>query len=228
MLVDHLLEQVNQEAADAIYIDGGWKGMPYVYQRLEGVWLLVSAGGFPVREREIDKFVKAVSNLRRENFVGESQELRKTSRTGDLGRKVSVMRRGKPMAEFVIGKHPRGDWNSYFIRRADEDKIYRTKTVNNTDAPPTEHSRSFGGGRRGFDWAQYCNSVFKTTETLIWNLDDVLARFRDPRERGVIAGTAHELVMASHTYAHRVRQVCNLLTASEPSPSDLDPAIPVH
>ncbi|MHB2168608.1 glycosyltransferase family protein [Alsobacter sp. R-9] len=39
------------------------------------------------------------------------------------------------------------------------------------------------------------------------NIDDVLARFADARERVRIASASHDLVMGAHTYAHRLASV---------------------
>ena len=45
------------------------------------------------------------------------------------------------------------------------------------------------------------------------NVDEVLRRFRDPRERSRVADAAHDLVLREHTYAHRMRQVAGALAA---------------
>jgi hypothetical protein len=148
--------------------------MTYAYAKSADGWVLASAGGYPLESAEIENFVDAVSNLRRDNFVGESEALRKTSRTGEKGRKVTILRQGEPMAEFMIGKHPKGEWQAYFIRRADEDKIYRTKTVSGKGESTPSPFPGMGGptGPRAFDWAQYSNNIFKFAKTQIWNLDD--------------------------------------------------------
>lgn len=46
------------------------------------------------------------------------------------------------------------------------------------------------------------------------NVDDVLARFMDQRERCRIVDSAHALVMNAHTYAHRTRQIAQELAAN--------------
>jgi len=43
------------------------------------------------------------------------------------------------------------------------------------------------------------------------NLDDVLRRFSDERERTAVTDEAHAHVLASHTYPHRMQQLENLL-----------------
>jgi hypothetical protein len=43
------------------------------------------------------------------------------------------------------------------------------------------------------------------------NIDDVLARFRDPTQRQRIADAAFDLVVSKHTYAHRMQTVCDVL-----------------
>ena len=55
------------------------------------------------------------------------------------------------------------------------------------------------------------------------NLDAVLERFRDPPEPRRISTPPHVLATSSHTYAHRVRQVSHLLTASAPGPRRFEP-----
>ncbi len=46
------------------------------------------------------------------------------------------------------------------------------------------------------------------------NLEDALARFADPTERAAIADEAHALVMSRHTYAHRMTELHDILTAA--------------
>jgi hypothetical protein len=45
------------------------------------------------------------------------------------------------------------------------------------------------------------------------NLDDVLARFRDPDARSAVVEAAYAHVMAGHTYAHRMREIAALIGA---------------
>ena len=162
-----LFPEFNREAADGIKIEGGWKKLTYELARSGAGWVLRSGGDLPVKAGEVSKFLDAVANLRRDNLVGDSAELKKDTRTGGLGRVVTVMRGGEPMASFVLGKHPKGAWDSYFVRRSDEEKIYRTKTV---DDNAVEDKNSFGSN--SFDWAQYCNNAFKWAQTHIWSMDD--------------------------------------------------------
>jgi spore maturation protein CgeB len=46
------------------------------------------------------------------------------------------------------------------------------------------------------------------------NIDDVLSRFRDPKERQRIADAAFDLVMSKHTYAHRMQTVYDTLAGA--------------
>jgi len=46
------------------------------------------------------------------------------------------------------------------------------------------------------------------------NLDEILRRFSDIHERNAIVECAYEHIMAGHTYAHRMRQVANLLRSA--------------
>jgi hypothetical protein len=43
------------------------------------------------------------------------------------------------------------------------------------------------------------------------NITTVLEKFCDPAIRRTITETAHEFVMAHHTYAHRMRAIASLL-----------------
>ncbi|MEM8882822.1 MAG: DUF4340 domain-containing protein [Planctomycetota bacterium] len=163
-----LFPDFNKEAVDGIRIEGGWKGMTYEYKLVGSAWTLASAGGFPVNAAEAQNFVDAVARMRRDNLVGESSELRADSRTDEkMGRKISILRQGEPMAEFYLGKHPKGEWQAYFIRRADEEQIYRSKTATKDDMGDDTPART-----PAFDWAQYSNNVYKFADTQIWNLND--------------------------------------------------------
>ena len=151
-----LFPDFNKEAVDSIVIEGGWKGTRYVLERGPDGWVLSSGGPFPVKQEAAREFIDAVANIRRDNLIGSSTRLRKASRTDDLGRKVSIYSQGEPVAEFIVGKHPQGDWQAYFLRRADEgqDEIYRTKTLSDEEAARNSPSSDgpFGGsqGPRGF------------------------------------------------------------------------------
>jgi hypothetical protein len=46
------------------------------------------------------------------------------------------------------------------------------------------------------------------------NIDDVLAQFGDPARRQNVADAAFALVTENHTYAHRMRQVYDLLAVA--------------
>jgi spore maturation protein CgeB len=46
------------------------------------------------------------------------------------------------------------------------------------------------------------------------NLNDVLSRFIDERERATVADAAHAHILASHTYEHRMLQLEGLLRGS--------------
>jgi hypothetical protein len=66
----------------------------------------------------------------RVNPVGTSTELRERTHTDDKnGRLVRVLRAGEPMAEFYVGKQPKQGYHEFFIRKADEDAVYRTTTL---------------------------------------------------------------------------------------------------
>ncbi|MHC4954043.1 MAG: hypothetical protein ACYTGZ_09145 [Planctomycetota bacterium] len=171
-----LFPDFNKEAVDAIVIDGGWKGTQYVLERTPDGWVLSSGGDFPVKQESANEFIEAVASIRCDNLIGTSDSLKKTSRTDDRGRKVTIYTQGEKVAEFVVGKHPQGDWQAFFLRRADQEEIYRTKTISDEDAERESSAEPgpFGGpqGPRGFDWAQYTDDLFKWAKSQIWNLDD--------------------------------------------------------
>jgi len=174
-----LFPNLNKEAVDAIVIEGGWKGADYAYVRGPEGWVLASGGGFPVTTQAPREFIEAVASIRRDNVVGESADLAKTTRTDSQGRVVRVLSDGVTVARFVVGKHPQGDWQAYFLRAQDAEgndhaEIYRTKTVTDEEAAKSSGGDPMMGARgpQAFDWAQYCDEVFKWTKTQIWNLDD--------------------------------------------------------
>ena len=168
-----LFPQFNREAVDRIVIDGGWKGTKYEFERLGGNWSLASGGGYPVQGDKAENFVDAIASIRRDNLIGTSEALRRTSRTGDGGRKVTVYRQDEKMAEFVIGKQPKSEYSDYFLRKEDEDKIYRARTVSDKDASVVSLPGPYGpAGPRSFNWDRYSDDVSQWVDTKIWNLDD--------------------------------------------------------
>jgi hypothetical protein len=58
------------------------------------------------------------------------------------------------------------------------------------------------------------NEHYLALEPDFSNIDDVLARFRDPVKRQSVVDAAFDLVCSEHTYEHRVRQVYDLLASA--------------
>ncbi|MHC4931203.1 MAG: DUF4340 domain-containing protein [Planctomycetota bacterium] len=171
-----LFPEFNKEAADRVVIEGGWLESRWVLDRLGSGWKLSSAGGYPAKKETLDKIVDAVHNLRRENLVGESDQLRKDTRTGDLGRLVRVFKGDTPMAEFRVGKNPKQGWQTYFVRGEGEREIYRTRTILTKDRDSEVPSGPMGGGPSGFGWDTYLESIDSWVERKIWDLGDAEAQ----------------------------------------------------
>jgi hypothetical protein len=58
------------------------------------------------------------------------------------------------------------------------------------------------------------NEHYLALEPDFSNIDDALARFRDPVKRQSVVDAAFDLVCSEHTYEHRVRQVYDLLASA--------------
>ena len=175
-----MFPDLNKEAIDAIEVLGGWKGSTYQYVRGSSGWVLASGGGFPVNEKTPREFIEAVASIRKDNLVGVSDELAKVTRTDDQGRTVRLYSGRDVVAEFVVGKHPQGAWDAFFLRAKDGEgealpEIYRTKTVTDEEAAKeiTETNPMMGpSGPKAFDWAQYGDEVRKWVDDNIWSLGD--------------------------------------------------------
>jgi Domain of unknown function (DUF4340) len=169
--VPRLFPEFNREGADTIEISGGATGTKWEIARPEGApWSLVSTGGYPVKREEVDRFLDGVASLRRDNPVGTSTELRERTHTDEKnGRLVRVLRAGQPMAEFYVGKQPKQGYHEFFIRKADEEAIYRTTTLLERDrsSPLDPGAR----GASGFEWDAYTQEqARKWIDPEIWDL----------------------------------------------------------
>lgn len=166
-----LFPEFNKEAADRIVIEGGWKGQRYEIALEGSEWKLASAAGYPVKKEEARKFLDAVNSLRRDANVGNSAAVRKETWTDDeVGRLVTVFRGEEPMAAFRLGKNPKAAWQEFFVREAEKDDVYRTRTILSESAGKEPAGGEFGPS--GFDWHNYTNSLFKWCDTKIWDLWD--------------------------------------------------------
>jgi hypothetical protein len=168
--VPRLFPEFNREGADTIEISGGAAGTTWTIARPEGApWSFVSLGGYPVKREAVDRFLDGVASLRMDNPVGTSAELRERTHTdGKNGRLVRVLRAGQPMAEFYVGKQPKQGYHEFFIRKADEDAIYRTTTLLERDrvASLDPHARA-----SGFEWDAYVQEMSrKWVDPGIWDL----------------------------------------------------------
>ncbi|MHC4222419.1 MAG: DUF4340 domain-containing protein [Planctomycetota bacterium] len=168
--------EFNKEAADRVVIEGGWLQSRWVLDRLGSGWRLSSAGGYPAKSETLEQIVDAVLNLRRENLVGESDQLREDTRTGDQGRLVRIFKGDKPMAEFRVGKNPKQGWQTYFVRGENESEIYRTRTILTKDRDKEVPSGPMGGGPSGFNWDTYLESIDSWVERKVWDLGDAEAQ----------------------------------------------------
>ncbi|MCK6458371.1 MAG: hypothetical protein L6Q95_00575 [Planctomycetes bacterium] len=170
--VPRLFPEFNREAADTIEISGGAAGSTWTIARPEGApWSFVSLGGYPVKREAVERFLDGVASLRMDNPVGTSADLRDRTHTdGKNGRLVRVLRAGQPMAEFYVGKQPKQGYHEFFIRKTDEDAIYRTTTLLERDRGPSidPHARP-----SGFEWDAYVQEMSrKWVEPGIWDLGD--------------------------------------------------------
>ena len=101
-----LFPDLNKEAARLIIIEGGWKDRSYVFAKLGSAWHLASGGGFQAKADTAETLLDAVWNLRSENPVSDSLEVRKSTRTDEGGRLVLIYAddpEAEPMASFCIG-----------------------------------------------------------------------------------------------------------------------------
>jgi hypothetical protein len=169
--VPRLFPEFNREGADAIEISGGAAGTTWAIARPEGApWSLVSVGGYPVKREEVDRFLDAVKSLRKDNPVGTSADLRARTHTDETnGRLVRVLRAGQPLAEFYVGKQPKQGYHEFFIRKTDDDAIYRTTTLLDRDrsSPLDQGPR----GASGFEWDAYTQEQSRRwIDSEIWDL----------------------------------------------------------
>jgi hypothetical protein len=171
--VPRLFPDFNKEAADLIVIEGGWKDSAWTFGRRGSSWFLVTAGEYPVKSEAADKLLDAVYNLRKENLVGTSAELRASTRTGEKGRLVRVLKGPEPMAEFRVGKSPEGSYDVVFIRPEGSDEIYRTRTILSEEQRGGDQPWDQSGRARGFSWDNYVQNLRKWVDTQIWSLGDL-------------------------------------------------------
>jgi hypothetical protein len=165
-----LFPAFNREAADRIEITGGSGGTSWELLRQGSEWFVGEPGGYPVKRAEIDRFLDAVSSLRKENAVGTSADMQAQMRTDDKeGRLVRVLKGDEPMAEFRVGKNPKRGYHEVFIRKADDNTVYRTQTLLAKERTPADNQ--FGGGVSGFDWHGYTGKLSsKWVEPTVWDL----------------------------------------------------------
>jgi hypothetical protein len=173
-LAPRFFPEFNKEAADRIEIEGGWLDGTWVIGLHGSEWTLDSAGGYPVKKEEVGDFLDATYNLRRENLVGESATLRESTRTDERGRLVRIYKGESPMAEFRVGKNPERAYQHFFIRREDEDRIYRVRTLLTKDQEKAAPASAgpFDSGASGYSWDRPVERLSEWVETQIWSLSD--------------------------------------------------------
>jgi len=167
-----LFRDFNREGADRIEISGGPSGTSWAIAKALGSdWSLVSAGGYPVKRPEVDRFLDGVANLRKDNPVGTSPDLRVRTQTDEKGgRLVRVLQDGKPIAEFYVGKNPKQGYSEFFVRKEGDDTIYRTHTVLTKDREQAPDAPD-APGAPGFDWHSYTEELSrKWIDPEIWDL----------------------------------------------------------
>lgn len=169
-----LFPVLNREAADGIEVSGGPSGTRWGIARVAGGsdWALASAGGYPVKRAEVERFLDAVSNLRKDNEVGTSAELRARTHTDEKnGRLVRVLKGDEPMAEFYVGKNPKQGYYEFFVRKAGEDAIYRTQTLLTKEQEQDTPADPYGARPSGFEWHSYTESLTpRWLDSAIWDL----------------------------------------------------------
>ncbi len=170
-----LFPEFNREGAELrIEISGGPSGTAWTIAQDAGgtSWSLASAGGYPVKRAEADRFLDAISSLRRENAVGTSAAMRESTRTDDKGgRLVRVIRADAPVAELYVGKNPKQGYSEFFVRKAGEDTVYRTHTVLAKEQGTGVSADPYAAGPSGFDWHNYTENLStKWVDTSIWDL----------------------------------------------------------
>ncbi len=167
-----LFPDFNKEAVDSIVIEGGWENTRWVFSRLGSQWALGSAGGYPAKTETVSGFIDAVYHLRKDAFVGSSEDLHKASRTDKNGRLVRLFRGDTPMAEFRIGKTPEDSSQTFFIRKEGGDEVYRTRTLLTKDLEnaPKVQATPWDTGPSGYRWSDYTKQVSDWMDTQIWRL----------------------------------------------------------
>ncbi len=171
--VPRIFPDFGPDLADAIEITGGPEGTTWKISRPEASdWVLASAGGYPVKREEVDRFLDAVKNLRKDNLAGTSMDLRERTFTDDKnGRLVRVLRGKDPLAEFLVGKNPKSSYGDFFVRKATDDHIYRTHTLLTADHERARSENPDARGPAAFDWHDYTGSLStKWIDPAIWDL----------------------------------------------------------
>jgi hypothetical protein len=167
-----LFPEFNREGADRIEISGGVTGTSWAIARSgSSPWQLVSAGDYPVKREEVDRFLDAVASLRKDNPVGTSADMQAQTQTDDKnGRLVRVLKDEQPIAEFYVGKQPKRAYEEFFIRKAGDNTVFRTTTILSKDRdlaalnPEGQHAS-------GFSWDAYVNEESrKWVDPEIWDL----------------------------------------------------------
>ncbi len=215
-----LFPEFNREGADLrIEISGGPSGTAWTIAQDAGgtSWSLASARGYPVKRAEVDRFLDAISSLRRENAVGTSAAMRDSTRTDEKnGRLVRVIRAEAPMAEFYVGKNPKQGYSEFFVRKAGEDAVYRTHTVLAKEGDAPISADPFAGGPSGFDWHNYTENLStKWVDTAIWDLGSA-----EVEEISLTRKGAYEAKIVK-----QAQDKWELLEAGkEPAPADADVA----
>ncbi|MGQ0612193.1 MAG: DUF4340 domain-containing protein [Planctomycetaceae bacterium] len=168
-----LFPEFNKQAADRIVLSEGWMQHAFTIQRVGSDWELASAGGYPVKAATAGKLLDAVAQLRAQNEVSSSKEFHKEAQVDEQGRRVQVLRGETVMADFRVGRNPKGSYQEFFIRKEGSDTVYRTSTLLNPEAPKREPAAPWDTGGSGFSWDTFVQKIgVEWIETEIFNMGD--------------------------------------------------------
>ncbi|MBN8981870.1 MAG: glycosyltransferase family 1 protein [Rhizobiales bacterium] len=103
-------------------------------------------------------------------------------------------------------------YEKFFAGRAPSQPTGKCISSRHFDAAGTKTCQIMFRGR--FNDILKADEHYLALEPDFSNIDDVLARFRDPKERGRVADAAYDLVMSKHTYAHRMQTVFDVLAGA--------------
>jgi hypothetical protein len=126
-----------------------------------------------------------------------------------------AMRKGPIRHEALINEEldPKEIFDRFFAERPRSQFYSKCVSSRHFDAAGTKTCQIMFRGR--FNDIFNANEHYLALEPDFSNIDDVLAAFRDPVRRQCVADAAYDLVRTKHTYAQRMQQIYDLLSASD-------------